>query len=64
VYVFDNKVSNSRLYVEDRIGISGSFILTAIISFSMQKEKISMVFSMKEHMCTRNPSFVDIFIEK
>ncbi len=39
VCVFDNKVSNSRLYVEERIGVCGSFILTAIISFSIQENK-------------------------
>jgi len=39
VCVFDNKVSNSRLYVEERIGVSGSFILIARISFSIQEDK-------------------------
>ena len=63
VYVFDNKVSNSISYVEKRIGASGSFILTAIISFSRQQNKISMVRSMNEYMPTRNPPFIDIFIE-
>jgi hypothetical protein len=49
VYVFDNKVSNSTLYVEERIGASGSFILIAIISFSIQEDQLLIVLSMKEY---------------
>jgi hypothetical protein len=66
VYVFDNTVSNSRLYVEERIGILGSFILTAIMSFSIQKDRFEYSYKQIQYIyiCTGNPSFINIFIKK
>jgi hypothetical protein len=63
VCVFDNKVSSSRLYIEERIGISGSFILTAIISCSIQEDKYGWFYK-EINVYTRNPSFINIFIKK